>query len=242
MKKIIKYLWIFFATLTSYTLGHIINFILVSISLILGILGFHKGVLFFVFIWSRILFLLCGKTIQIKGRENIEKNKNYLIVANHSSLFDILALMQVFPDIAWVGAKRYKKIPVFGQLLKFINYITIDRKSLIGSKKAIDEAVQTAFKNKSIGFFPEGTRSLDGEIHKFKRGFVYILKHSNLDLLPLTLNGFYQFKPKKRFYLDPTSKLEIIIHKPLKNKELSKLDDLEIMEKVYNIIKSSHRK
>ncbi|HAX94883.1 MAG TPA: hypothetical protein DCY25_13295 [Bacteroidales bacterium] len=55
--------------------------------------------------------------------------------------------------------------------------------------------------------FPEGTRTLDGKINPFFRGFIYLMRTGNSDILPITLNGFYNLKPKNRLFIDFGSKL-----------------------------------
>jgi len=236
MKKFIKLIYIILMTLTGYIIGTLIHVVSVMTALFFAILHLKFFVKMTVLVWANLLFLSVGKKLHIYGKENIEKGKNYLYVVNHSSLFDIPALMAIKPLIHWVGKETYAKIPFFGWFLLLTGYIPIKRESLRKAKNSIDRAAQDAMSNVSIGFFPEGTRSLDGQIKPFKRGFVFVLRNSNLDILPITFNGLYQLKPKKRFYVDPTAKTEAIIHKPLKNKDLIKLSDDKIIEKVRDII------
>ena len=241
MKKFLDSVIIILINAICYTLGHIINAILVFMAFVSALFRIKSLVKIIIIIWANVLFWLIGKRLYVKGKENIEKNKNYIYVVNHSSLFDIPALMSIKPDIAWVGKARYTKIPVFGNALRLTGYISIKKENLRKAKSSIDMAAKKATGDVSIGFFPEGTRTLDGHIQKFKRGFVLVLRNSNLDILPITFNGFYQLKPKKRFYIDPKAKLEIIIHKPLKNKDLIKMKDHQIVSKVQNIVESDYR-
>ena len=241
LKKLFDYLLIILATIVGYTMGNVIHASLVIIDFIFALFRIKFMVKIVIIIWSNMLFWTIGKRLYIKGKENIEKGKNYIYIVNHSSLFDIPALMSLKPDIAWVGKPNYAKIPIFGHLLRLNGYISIKREDFRRAKMSIDIATEKAAKNVSIGFFPEGTRTLTGEIQKFKRGFVIVLRSSNLDILPITFNGFYQLKPKKRFHIDPKPKLEIIIHKPLRNEDLIKMKDHEIVTKVQSIIEADYK-
>jgi len=58
--------------------------------------------------------------------------------------------------------------------------------------------------------------------------------------LPVTLNGFYDFKPKNRVYINFDSKLDVIIHEPIKRAELEEKSDMEIIGKVKAIIESAY--
>lgn len=89
--------------------------------------------------------------------------------------------------------------------------------------------------------FPGRGRSPDGQIHTFKRGFIYILRHSSLDLLPVTLNGFYRLKPMKRIYLDPDSDLEIVVHKPVNHHVIDGLSDEALLKLTVDTIEGAYR-
>ena len=92
---------------------------------------------------------------------------------------------------------------------------------------------------KTIAIFPEGTRTLHGKMNPFYRGFVYLLRASEADILPVTLNGFYKLKPKNRFHINFSSKLEIIIHEPINSKSLIPMEDKEVIETVRTVIESA---
>ena len=91
----------------------------------------------------------------------------------------------------------------------------------------------------SVALFPEGTRTLDGRINPFYRGFIYLFRTRDISILPVTLNGFYELKPKNRFYIDFGSKLSVVIHKPLGKEELTGKSDDEIINIVKSVIESA---
>ena len=96
-------------------------------------------------------------------------------------------------------------------------------------------------KGKNIIIIPEGQRTSDGQIQRFKRGFTYILRNSSLDLLPITLNGFYQLKPVNRKYIDPNAELEFIVHEPISNAVIKDMVDDQIIDMTIAIISESYR-
>ena len=92
----------------------------------------------------------------------------------------------------------------------------------------------------TVAIFPEGTRTLDGKLGRFRKGFLHLLRAGTLDVLPVTLNGFYDFKPKTRFRINFNARLEVCIHKPIRNQELIKKTDNEILKTVKDEITSSY--
>jgi 1-acyl-sn-glycerol-3-phosphate acyltransferase len=95
-------------------------------------------------------------------------------------------------------------------------------------------------KIQTVAIFPEGTRTLDGKINDFYKGFIHLFRTTEIGILPVTLNGFYKLKPKNRFYINFDSKLNVVIHKPIIKEELKDKSDIEIMDTVRTIIKSAY--
>jgi 1-acyl-sn-glycerol-3-phosphate acyltransferase len=189
--------------------------------------------------WARSTFWVLGKKVRVHGKENFEKGGKYIILANHSSLFDIMAIMAFYPGVSWFGREHLLKVPLFGYFLKTTGYIPMKQANIKNTKEMLEQLVEHS-NGKTIAIFPEGTRTLDGQINRFHRGFIHVLKASKLDILPVTLNGLYSLKPKNRFYIDFNSKINVIIHPPIKNEELMKKDDNEIISIVKEIIESAN--
>jgi 1-acyl-sn-glycerol-3-phosphate acyltransferase len=188
--------------------------------------------------WARSIFLILGKTISVEGKENIPPNLHYMIVANHSSLFDIVAVASVFPDVAWFGHERLMKVPVLRRFLILTDYIPIRKTSYRNTKVMIDK-LKEGSKTSNIAIFPEGTRSLDGKINDFYRGFIILLRSSDIDVLPVTLNGFYSLKPKNRFSINFSAKPEVIIHRHFERSSLIEKSDKDIAALIKLTIESS---
>jgi 1-acyl-sn-glycerol-3-phosphate acyltransferase len=92
----------------------------------------------------------------------------------------------------------------------------------------------------TIAIFPEGTRTSDGNINRFRKGFVHILKATEMSVLPVTLNGFFLLKPKNRFTINFESKVDVVIHKPIGWEEFAEQDDRTILNRVKVVIESAY--
>ena len=189
--------------------------------------------------WAKSVFFILGKKFSVSGRENINRTKKYILVANHGSLFDIVAITSFYSGISWFGHERLLKVPLFGKILQMTDYIPFKEPTYTNTKDMIEQLVNNS-KYQTIAIFPEGTRTLNGNINQFYRGFIYLFRTRDIDILPVTLNGFYELKPKNRFYINFSSKLEVIIHKPIKREELIEKNDCEIIEMVKTVIESAH--
>ncbi|MGA1978926.1 MAG: 1-acyl-sn-glycerol-3-phosphate acyltransferase, partial [Bacteroidales bacterium] len=83
----------------------------------------RKPVQFILKIWAKTVFFLMFKKLRIHGLENINKNEKYILLANHASLFDIVAIESFYPRVSWFGHERLLKIPLFGKFLKLTDYV-----------------------------------------------------------------------------------------------------------------------
>jgi 1-acyl-sn-glycerol-3-phosphate acyltransferase len=223
-----------------FGLLYIFTVIIVLTITILALFRLKKTIFLTAQFWARMVFIIIGKRICLKGKGNIIKGKKYILVANHSSLFDIMAIMSFYRGVSWFGHERLLKIPLFGTILKMIDYVPFTKPTVKNTKEMIDQLILKS-RNKTVAIFPEGTRTTDGYIKDFYRGFIYLFRTSDVEILPVTLNGFYDLKPKTRMYINFRSKLEVIIHKPIRREELINKTDAEIIEIVKTIILSAYQ-
>lgn len=174
-------------------------------------------------LWARSLCKLNGIHVEIKGLENISKDRAQIFVANHQSFFDIFALSGYLPvQIRWVAKASLFKIPFVGWSMKAAGYISVDRSN---KKKAYQSFVATVEKIKqgnSVVIFPEGTRSEDGTIGPFKKGGHLLAIRAKAPMVPLTLIGTGNIIKKGSLIIKP-GPVKIIVSPPtLTDTETSK--------------------
>jgi len=225
-------------TVLAFGILYLFTAILVIIGLPFVFLKLKKAVRFVMRFWAKSAFLIIGKKLHVEGQENIKKDGKYILIANHSSLFDILAIISFLPGVSWFGHARLLKIPLFSQILKMTDYVPMNRANIKNTREMLDRLIEKS-QGHTIAIFPEGTRTEDGKINDFFRGFIHVLRASEINVLPVTLNGFFVLKPKNRFYINFSSRISVIIHEPLAREELIKKTDTEIINIVKNIIESS---
>jgi 1-acyl-sn-glycerol-3-phosphate acyltransferase len=190
-------------------------------------------------LWAKSVFLIIGKKFRVHGKQNIKKEEKYIIVANHASLFDIVAIMSFYPGVSWFGHERLLRVPLFGKILMMTDYVPFKEPTVKNTRQMLEQLVQKT-KKQTVAIFPEGTRTLNGKINDFYKGFIYLSRTTEIAILPVTLNGFYKLKPKNRSYINFDSKLDVIIHKPIKREQLIDKSDAEIIAAVKAVIESAY--
>jgi 1-acyl-sn-glycerol-3-phosphate acyltransferase len=227
-----------FLTVLAFGVLYLFTGLIVIVLVPLAFLRQKRAVRLVMQFWAKSAFIIIGKKLHIEGKENIKKTGKYILIANHASLFDIMAIISFFPGVSWFGHERLLKVPVFSQVLKMTDYVPMKRASIANTREMLDRLIEKS-EGHTIAIFPEGTRTEDGKINEFFRGFIQVLRASEINVLPVTLNGFFILKPKNRFYINFSSKISVFIHEPLSRESLIDRDDAEIISIVKNIIESS---
>lgn len=176
--------------------------------------------------------------VEKSGLENFDHDKPYIFVSNHSSQFDIPVLQNTIPNrMGMIFKKELARIPFFGWQLKWGPYVMIDRKDPESAFKSIEEAKEKINKiGMSVVVFAEGTRSKTGEVQPFKRGAFYLASRSGYPIIPVSISHSNKIMPKGKFRIKG-GKVKIHFDKPIPTNQLiNKKDELELMEKVRNII------
>ncbi len=126
----------------------------------------------------------------VQGLEHVDRHKQYVIVLNHNTVIDIPALYYVPLNFRWVSKREVFKTPFFGQYLILHGDICIDRgRAAEAMEQLLRKGKSWIARGASVAVFPEGTRSKDGEIHRFKAGAFSLAKEAGVEILPVVLDG-----------------------------------------------------
>lgn len=165
--------------------------------------------------WMGNLLKLAGLKLKISGIENIPKDEAILYVANHQGYFDIPVCITALPGITgFIAKKESEKFPIVRKWMQHMNCVLMDRKNPRHSVKAIESATQSLKEGKSMVIFPEGTRSSDGQLGRFKPGALKLAIRSGVKVIPVTINGTKNAMKKGRLRIRPTE-VEIVLSEPM---------------------------
>jgi len=137
------------------------------------------------------LKICCGVHYKVEGKENIPDNA-CIVMCNHQSAFETLALQLIFVPQVWVLKRELLKIPVYGWGLASMQPIAIDRGSAIKSfRQIVEQGCQRLKENLWVIIFPEGTRVAPGEKGKYLPGGGLLAEKSNANIIPVAHNAGY---------------------------------------------------
>lgn len=190
-------------------------------------------------IWARIVGRLAPMAVTIKGAENADPRRSYVVVCNHQSQFDILLVYGWLKlNLKWVMKKELRKIPGLGLGCEKAGHIFVDRANPRAARAAVMEALQRLGNGVGILFFAEGTRSPDGRLLPFKKGAFRLAIEQQLPVLPVTVSGTRDILPARTLRLFP-GRGTMTIHAPLETAGLTLGDIDELTKKARDAISSA---
>lgn len=165
--------------------------------------------------FARMLVLIVTSPffhIQVQGKHNEPREKGYVLVSNHRSLADpIFIAAAVHHQLHFMAKAELFRFPPFSFILRRVNAFPIQRGK--GDTAAIEKAAEVVRNSGALLVFPEGTRSKDGELLRFKSGAAVVAGMTEADVLPVYLD----YKKGVSFF----KKIRVTIGEPILNSELN---------------------
>jgi 1-acyl-sn-glycerol-3-phosphate acyltransferase len=141
--------------------------------------------------WWSLLYLRClpGCRIRVEGREKIMPKTPYVLVANHQSIGDIMALSALGVLFKWVSKKENFRLPFIGWNMYLNRTIKVDRGKLRGVAQTMDACRRWLERGVPVMMFPEGHRSPTGEMLKFHSGAFKLAADCGCAVVPVVVDG-----------------------------------------------------
>jgi 1-acyl-sn-glycerol-3-phosphate acyltransferase len=185
--------------------------------------------------WARLILLTTGVTVSVEGLDRVRAGGSYVFVSNHQSHYDTAVLFARLPHQLRIIAKdSLGTFPFLGWHLRRTGHILVDRRR--PDRAAIfGWADRLLAQGLSLIVYPEGTRSPDGRVQRFKPGSFQIALQSGLPIVPISIAGTRKIMPKGRLAAHP-GHVRVVLHEPIETRGLSGLDPREFGERVRQVL------
>jgi 1-acyl-sn-glycerol-3-phosphate acyltransferase len=137
-----------------------------------------------------------GWNVRYVNREKIRPDQAYVLVANHTSIADIVLCFGLFRQFKWVSKRSVFKAPLIGWNMWLCRYVPLVRGEAISIARMMEHCRMWLRRGISIMMFPEGTRSLDGALRPFKHGAFTLALEAKCPVVPIAIHGGYALIPK----------------------------------------------
>ena len=183
--------------------------------------------------WAKNTVRISGVDIEVSGLEHIDPARTYVVMSNHQSNYDIVAIYHAFPStLRMVAKQEMRKLPLMGPAMEAAEFIFVDRSNNAAARKALDSAKERILSGVNVWIAPEGTRSKSGEVGPFKKGGFMLALAAGVPILPCTVNGTREIMPVKAASIQLGRKARIRFHAPIETTDFGIEKRDRLMEEV----------
>jgi len=185
--------------------------------------------------WSRLILATTGVRIDVAGLDRLERDRTYVFVSNHQSIYDIPILFWSLPyQLRIIAKDSLGRFPFLGWHLRRTGHMLVDR-SRPDRTKIFGWASRLTANGLCLIVFPEGTRSRDGRVARFKGGSFFLALEAGLPVVPISVVGSRHVMLKDRLATYPGS-VKLVVHEPIDTTSLAGSDPRQFAERVRQII------
>ena len=185
--------------------------------------------------WSWLILATTGVQAHVRGLERLERNRTYVFVANHQSIYDIPVIFASLPyQLRIIAKESLGSFPFLGWHLRRTGHLLVDRRNpdRSGILRRWKGLVADGL---SLIIFPEGTRSADGRVGPFKAGSFLLAIEAQLPIVPISLDRS-RFVMRKGQLTTRPGCVTMIVHPPIATAELGAGEARSLGRRVRDIV------
>jgi 1-acyl-sn-glycerol-3-phosphate acyltransferase len=184
--------------------------------------------------WAQLILLTTGVRVHASGMERVGKETSYVFASNHQSIYDIpIVFATITRDLRIVAKASLGRFPFLGWHLRLAGHVLVDRdRPGAGIVKRMHRLVADGA---SVIVFPEGTRSIDGQVGRFKGGLFLMAIETKLPIVPVTIEGSRHVMRKGRLMVCP-GEVTLTVHDPIPTDGLSRDNARALAERVRAVV------
>jgi 1-acyl-sn-glycerol-3-phosphate acyltransferase len=188
---------------------------------------------------ARLGLWLAGIRLEVRGLEHLPRGRACVYMANHQSNVDPPLLFVVLPPrIALIGKEQVFRIPVLGKALDLGDFVPINRFDPEAARAAVEAAFVRLQRGVSFLVFPEGTRSPDGRLQRFKHGVFVMALKAGAPIVPITLEGADRVMRKGKWEVYPGT-VRVTIHPAVETAGRLLIERATLAREVQSVIASA---
>ncbi len=165
--------------------------------------------------WSGMATIIAGLKLFVDGEKHLWSHRPAVFLFNHQSAMDLLIMAKLLrEDVVGVAKQEIKKQPLVGPVMQLAGTVFLDRENIRDPKAALQPAVDAIADGKSVVMAPEGTRSKDGKLGKFKTGAFHLAQQAGVPLVPVVIHNALDALPNKSMIIRP-AEVKVTVLEPV---------------------------
>ena len=192
-------------------------------------------------LWSWLILTTCGVKVSLTGLENLDKNRNYIFAANHQSIYDIPILFAWLPfSFRILYKESLNRVPFMGWHLFLCGHISVDRSNPVRARQSLERAAKRIQQGTSVVVFPEGTRSANGSVGRFKQGSFLLAIKSGVPVVPITISESWRIMKRGQVTVHP-GMVRVHVEKPIAVEGLDENGAIELARAVRETVLENYQ-
>jgi len=184
--------------------------------------------------WSWLILKTTGVRVRVEGLDRLDPARSYVFAANHQSIYDIPIVFAALPyQLRIISKASIGKVPFLGWHLQRTGHVLVDRaKPGAGTVRKMAKLVADGH---SLIVFPEGTRSIDGAVARFKGGSFVIALDAGLPIVPISIVGSRHVMLKGTLMVKPGT-VSLVVHEPIETTGIAREEVREFAGTVRDVV------
>jgi 1-acyl-sn-glycerol-3-phosphate acyltransferase len=184
--------------------------------------------------WAWLILKTTGVRVTVRGLERLDAGRSYVLASNHQSIYDIPILFASVPlQLRIVSKDSLGRFPFLGWHLRRTGHLLVDRKNPGAS--IVKKMAKLVGGARSLIVFPEGTRSVDGQVARFKAGTFLVAIDAGLPVVPVSISGSRHVMLKGRLMTCPGD-VTLTIHDPVPTAGTGRSGARALAERVREVV------
>jgi 1-acyl-sn-glycerol-3-phosphate acyltransferase len=184
--------------------------------------------------WAWLILVTTNVSVRVSGGERLSRRQAYVVVSNHQSIYDIPVLFASLPfELRIIAKDSLGSFPFLGWHLRRSGHLLVNRRNPgVGLVKRLATLMRAGV---SLIVFPEGTRSVSGEVGRFKRGIFLLAIQARMPIVPVSVAGSRHVMRKGRLMTCP-GHVDLVLHPLIETVGLSEADASALAERVRSVV------
>jgi 1-acyl-sn-glycerol-3-phosphate acyltransferase len=191
--------------------------------------------------WSWLILATTGVDVAVEGLGHVTQGETYVFISNHQSIYDIPVIFASLPfQLRIIAKESLGRFPFLGWHLVRAGHLLVDRSNPDRSG-ILNRWRRLVADRLSLIIFPEGTRSPDGTVGRFKGGSFLLALEAGLTIVPLSVSGTIHVMKKNRLMTCP-GQVTLVVHEPVpiaRMEHPTTADARQLAERIEQIVRSA---